>query len=100
MRYPEVAKPNLLATNEMALTSAMSFVGEGSMKRTTVVCPLCNRRFDPRTPLTHIKTYHRHASDFDLARIRDVRRSCFGQSKPLKQKSPCLSIYVMKTGKP
>jgi hypothetical protein len=83
----------------MALASVMSFVGEGSMKRTTVICPLCKKHFDPRTPLAHIKNYHRHASDFDLARIRDARRSCFGQSKPQKQKSPCLSIFLMKISK-
>lgn len=66
------------------------------MKRTKVLCPLCNKLFDPRTPLTHIKQYHRDASDFDLARIRDARRSCFGKSKPVKQKSPIFALFQMK----
>lgn len=69
------------------------------MKRTKVLCPLCNKTFDPRTPLIHIKKYHPEASDYALARIRDARRSCFGKSKPVKHKSPFFAFFPMKVSK-
>jgi hypothetical protein len=99
VRYPEVAKPTFLATNEMAFLSVIPFVEGGFMKRNTVLCPVCDRHFDPRTPRVHISKYHSCASESDLKKIRDARRRCFGKSKPLKQKTAYLTIFTTIHGK-
>ncbi|MCA1176675.1 MULTISPECIES: hypothetical protein [unclassified Pantoea] len=60
------------------------------MKKTKVKCPVCGIEFDPRIPFKHINEHHQHASDHELARIRDARRSCYGQPKPARQVSASL----------
>lgn len=63
---------------------------EVSMKKHSVLCPVCGINFDPRAPGVHIKKHHSAASRYELILIRDARRLCFGKSKPYKNKSPCL----------
>jgi len=89
-RDPEVAKPTFISANEMALSSAIPFVDGGFMKKNKVKCPLCGVYFDPRLPYQHIKQHHEHASDHELTRIRDARRHCFGEQKPVKEVSASL----------
>jgi hypothetical protein len=91
-RDPEVAEPTFLSTNEMALFSAISFVDGGYMKKKRVKCPVCGVYFDPRIPYQHINAHHAHASDHELSLIRDARRHCFGNAKPIKQKAVFLLV--------
>jgi len=60
------------------------------MKKHRVRCPVCGLYFNPGDPAVHINKHHQLAKDAELALIRDVRRRCFGKSKPYKNKSPCL----------
>jgi len=87
-----VAKPNFFSTNEMALFSAISFVEGGYMKKKRVKCPVCGVYFDPRIPYQHISAHHAHASDHELSLIRNARRQCFGNAKPIKQKAIFLLV--------
>lgn len=57
------------------------------MKKQSVKCPVCGRQFNPLIPYKHIKEHHPDASDHVLVLIRDARRTCFGQDKPIKERS-------------
>ncbi|HGJ5882250.1 hypothetical protein [Arsenophonus sp.] len=60
------------------------------MKKTSAICPVCSKRFNPNKSYEHIKEFHPTANDYQLAIIRDARRKCYGQSKPVKHKNAAL----------
>lgn len=60
------------------------------MKKTSTICPVCTKRFNPNKSYEHINKFHQTASDYQLAIIRDARHKCYGQSKPVKHKNSAL----------
>jgi len=71
----------------------MPFVIGGNMKKNSVLCPLCGQNFDPYSPHEHIQNFHAKASSYQLALLRDARRKCFGQPKPIKKCSAILRSF-------
>ncbi|MFS1563796.1 MAG: hypothetical protein ACL7AX_09900 [Candidatus Arsenophonus phytopathogenicus] len=60
------------------------------MKKTSAICPVCSKRFNPNKSYEHIKEFHPKTSDYQLTIIRDVPRKRYGQNKPVKHKNAAL----------
>lgn len=89
--------PNQQQTEFIYLLDAFLLFRRLIMKRNFVDCPVCGRRFNPKSPMPHIQDYHKNATNNELVKIRDARRYCFGNPHPTKQVSnsvlPSMSLY-------